>query len=254
MSRILALAAVLAVSFGCATKKHVRMQVDPLQQRVGQMEARAKQTDAAIGDLQRGVSLADEHALAADAKAREAGQLAAKANEAAARVGQQAEAAQASADKAQTAAERGLSRTAELDRKITGLVTGLEDYKLTATETVLFDFGKSKLTEESKAKLDDTAARLRDHRRYVIEVQGFTDKIGGQEYNLELSRKRAAEVVRYLTVAHKVPLYRIHILGLGSVLPVADDKTSEGRKQNRRVEVKVYSADHATGKLTSSLQ
>lgn len=250
MSRIFALTALLAFTFGCATKKHVRMQVDPLNQRVGQMEARAKQTDAAIGDLQRGVSLADEHALAADAKAREAGQLASKANETAVQSGERADAAQASATKAQTVADKGLSRAGELDQRI----TGLEDYRLTSTETVLFDFGKSKLTEESKARLDDAVARLRDHRRYVIEVQGFTDRIGGQDFNLELSRKRASEVVRYLTVEHKVPLYRIHVLGLGSVLPVADDKTAQGRKQNRRVEVKVYSADQAAGKLTSSLQ
>ncbi len=60
--------------------------------------------------------------------------------------------------------------------------------------------------------------------------------------------------MRYLTEQHQVPLRKIHILGLGADAPVADNKTRDGRKQNRRVEVKVFALDLGSGPAKSGTQ
>jgi outer membrane protein OmpA-like peptidoglycan-associated protein len=120
---------------------------------------------------------------------------------------------------------------------------------MVAESSVLFDFGKSELNDDAKQALDEMASKVQSYKRFVVEVQGYTDQVGAPEYNLELSRKRANNVLMYLTMQHKIPLHRIHIMGVGEQAPVADNKTRDGRKQNRRVEIRVYTADEAlTGK------
>ena len=74
-------------------------------------------------------------------------------------------------------------------------------------------------------------------------MEGFTDKIGSKQYNLELSRRRADAVVRYLTENGHVPLVKIHVLGLGEDEPAADNHTRDGRKQNRRVEIRIMAPE-----------
>lgn len=246
-SRLTAATAVVAASFlilsGCASKKYVRTKVDPLEGRVGGLESKSKQQAGEIEQLERGVSRADERAATADTKAAAAAREAAKAAELAGQGIDQAKEAKGlagdasrAAGDARTFADQGLRG---VDRKI----DLLDNFKLVSTETVLFGFGSTRLTEEAQARLDATAASLANRRRFIVEVQGFTDKTGPVEANLELSRKRASEVVRYLTVKHKVALHRIHLLGLGAEAPAADNDTPAGRKQNRRVEVKLYEAD-----------
>ncbi|MDW8355574.1 MAG: OmpA family protein [Bryobacterales bacterium] len=119
-------------------------------------------------------------------------------------------------------------------------IENIDRYRPVSTENILFGFNRSDLSEGAKAQLDALARTIAEGRHYLIEVHGFTDQSGSRDYNLELSRKRAAAVVRYLTLQHKVPLHRIHVMGYGSEAPVADNRTREGRKQNRRVEVKLF--------------
>jgi len=75
----------------------------------------------------------------------------------------------------------------------------------------------------------------------MIELQGYTDGRGSEQYNIGLSQRRAEAVERYL-VTKKIPLYRISIVGLGKDDPIADNKNEQGRAQNRRVEVRVLKA------------
>jgi len=93
------------------------------------------------------------------------------------------------------------------------------------------------MTEPSSCSTKLSKKR-RDQHRYVIEVQGYTDKTGPVHYNVVLSQKRAEEVARYLMAKEKIPLRSIHMLGAG----VAEDeqKTREERKLSRRVEVKIW--------------
>ena len=146
----------------------------------------------------------------------------------------------------------GLGKANEVDVRLSQTISSLDKFQLLTSQSVLFGIAKSTLTPEATKLLDDAAAEAMKHSRYVIEVQGFTDKTGPADVNLVLSRERADEVVRYLTMQHKIPLFRIYQLGAGALVPIADDKTREGRKQNRRVEVKVYSADMDGQKVTAS--
>lgn len=91
--------------------------------------------------------------------------------------------------------------------------------------------------------LDEAVGQLQSTKNFIMEVQGFADSTGSAASNLELSRKRADAVVRYLTSKHNIPLRRISMLGMGEDDPNADNKSREGRKQARRVEVRVFSRD-----------
>ncbi|MGH9671853.1 MAG: OmpA family protein [Bryobacteraceae bacterium] len=255
LGAVLAATLIVATSLtGCASKKYVSTKVDPLERRLEGLEKQNKTQDDSLGELGRDVSRSNERAATADSKAVAAGHEATQAREAANRTGEEAKRASATATEASTAAgnarslaERGLDKAGDVERR----VEAMDNFKLVTSEAVLFSFGSSRLTDDSKASLDTMAATLGAKKRYVIEVQGFTDATGSAATNLELSRHRASAVTRYLTTKHNVPLHRIHMLGLGSDITAADNKTREGRKQNRRVEVKLFEPDMA-GTTTSA--
>jgi len=116
----------------------------------------------------------------------------------------------------------------------------MNKFQMAKTVTVLFPLNQAKLNDDAKAELDEIAKMTDGKERFVIEVQGFTDKTGSALANEQLSQARAAAVSRYLVNEHKVPVRSVTTLGSGYALPVADDKTREGRKQNRRVEVRLF--------------
>ena len=93
------------------------------------------------------------------------------------------------------------------------------------------------MTDEAKAALDGLAGKVKGTKGYVLEIQGFTDKTGTQNYNLALSQRRSESVVRYLSTQHQVPLFRMFILGLGASKEVDSNQTRQGRAANRRVEL-----------------
>jgi OmpA-OmpF porin, OOP family len=238
-----ALASVLLLGFGttgCATKKYVRNTVSPVENRVTADEKKISDHASAISELENGLSKTDEKAMDADRKAVAAGQEAAKANSAAAQANTAAGQAAQGADAARQLAQNGMTRIGEV-------VENIDNYKLVTTEKVLFPFGKAALTKDAKAQLDSAVGNITTAKNYVLEVQGFTDKTGPSSYNVDLSQRRADAVVRYLTVQHQVPIRKIHVLGLGADEPAADNKTADGRKQNRRVELKVFALDLGAG-------
>ncbi len=227
---------VTGLATGCATKKFVRQTVAPIEAKVGELEKKTTEQGADIEELEKSVSRAAERAETANAAA-------AAANQEALRAGERASTAGKSAEEARSLAQKGLDRAGEVEQSLGSRIENIDNYLPVSTETILFGFNRSDLTEEAKAQLDTFARGVAERKHYRIEVQGFTDRSGPQDYNLELSRKRAAAVVRYLTLQHKVPLHRIHIMGYGSEAPVADNRTREGRKQNRRVEVRLLAAE-----------
>jgi OOP family OmpA-OmpF porin len=102
--------------------------------------------------------------------------------------------------------------------------------------TILFDTGKSSIQEESEKVLADIIAILNKYPTAKFTVEGHTDSVGSEKSNLSLSDTRAISVKDYL-VANGVDQFRLSAEGFGESKPIADNKTRDGRKQNRRVEI-----------------
>ncbi len=213
---------------GCATKKFVHKLTDPLTTRLGKNETKTAENSQQITDLDQktetGIS-------AAQSKADEAAMQAGKAGE--------------QAQTAQTLAQRGIDQAGAVDQKL----ENADNFQTVKTATVLFDINKSELTDEDIQQLDQLAESVKAMKHYLIEVQGFTDSTGPTQYNLQLSHRRADAVVRYLTAKHGIPLVKIQLLGYGEDSPAAPNKTRDGRKENRRVEVKVLAPEWAAGQV-----
>jgi outer membrane protein OmpA-like peptidoglycan-associated protein len=104
-----------------------------------------------------------------------------------------------------------------------------------------FKFDSSELSPDMKATLDVFVERLiAENKGVYLEIQGHTDSTGPEEWNLLLGKKRAEAVLDYLYKKHHIPLHRMQAISFGGSSPMGDNKTSEGRAENRRVEVLVY--------------
>ncbi len=190
------------------TAQSLEARVDPVENRVGSAENRLGQVEQ---NAQRLSGQIDE--LAAVSNAAKGG----------------AKAAQETAD----AAVAGVNATNER-------ISALDDYVPQETTAVNFRVGSATLLPDAKAQLDTIATKAMNAKGYVIEVLGYTDATGSIEANRRLSQRRADAVVRYLVENHNIPLRRIITpYGLGEAQAVADNKSRQGRAQNRRVEVKI---------------
>lgn len=103
---------------------------------------------------------------------------------------------------------------------------------------VNFEFNSAKITPESYPILFDAAKTLLKNPNLNVEIQGYTDNIGSEQYNKKLSQKRADAVKNYL-ISKGVSENRLKAVGYGEANPIADNKTAEGRAMNRRIEFKI---------------
>src|SRR5215475_10005337 len=211
--------AALLLLGGCATKKYVAQRVDPVNSKVDQVDKNQQGTQKQLEADEPKISAADEKATAADARAGDA------------------------LNRADEASKKSDTVRDQLRGELNDRIANLDDYKSAQDVTVLFKFNSSVLTDDAKTELDQLTSSVGSLKRYFIAIQGFTDKTGAPEYNLELSRRRAEAVQTYLIAKHSVPVYRIQIVGLGHDKPVNDEKTRSDREKNRRVEVIIFSAD-----------
>jgi outer membrane protein OmpA-like peptidoglycan-associated protein len=226
---------------GCvATHKYVAKTIAPVEQRVSGTESKNTEQDQKLttqaGQIEatdRDLSRTKERLTDTDAKAVAAGQSAQRANDAAMAADHKADGAQQAANTAQSSATKVQGNVDTLGHNVDGLVK----YKMSGSGVVLFALGQKTLTADAKSAIDDFYKGADGKGRFVIEVQGFTDKTGDRAMNEALSQERAEAVARYLANEHNVPLHNITLLGSG--VATGDQKTREERKQSRKVEVRL---------------
>jgi OOP family OmpA-OmpF porin len=227
---------------GCATKKYVRNTTAPIQAKVDQVGEQTTQNSTQIQDTRNQVKQVDEKAQSGISAAQERASTA----------DQHAQAADQHAGEAMNKANQAAQVADQNTQAISGLrnvVANIDDYKLQTTVSVPFKFDKYALTPDAKQDLDKLADDVKSDKRFFIAVEGYTDKTGSASYNEALSRRRADSVVQYLVSKHDIPIYRIHMIGLGQEKPVDEARTRAARAKNRRVEVKVFSADQVAASL-----
>jgi outer membrane protein OmpA-like peptidoglycan-associated protein len=216
------IAAIVAVSVvfttGCASKKYVRQQTQPIIDKTNELDELTSRTTKEIRDVdaraQSGIQAAQTKAVEADTKALVAGKM---------------------ADEAQTLASNAATRVSSL----TNVVANLDNYRPVVETTVHFGFDQDLLTKKAKAALDQLAAEVPNARHYIVVVEGNTDSVGDSEYNYNLSKRRAASVIQYLVAEHQVPGFKIYEIGLGKDKAAATNANTSGRAKNRRVEVRL---------------
>jgi len=188
---------LVLVASGCATKKYVAGEVAGVTQRVDGVQTQVEDAQTKLRDHEG-------------------------------RIVKNAEETAAVSRTAQDALDRAIAAGKLAEGKFLS-ETVLSDDK------VKFGFDKAELSAEAKAALDEFAAKLRaDNIDVYIEIQGHTDNVGSDDYNLRLGEQRGEGVRRYLSLKG-VPLHRMSVISYGETEPVADNSTREGRNQNRRV-------------------
>lgn len=200
------LALVLIAAPGCVSSKMFKSNVEDTDSRVTAVENAVESNEKRIDDLKSET----DRLIQANRK---------KADDAAA-VGNQALSKAESAEKA-------------AQGKLLWTVTLTDD-------KVKFGFGQADLGSDAISVLDDLAAKVKSYGKALyLEIEGHTDNVGDETYNLTLSHKRASVVRDYLNQNGGIPLHAMNTIAFGESKPVADNSSKEGRAQNRRVVVRV---------------
>jgi len=148
----------------------------------------------------------------------------------------------ATEQKARLEAEANLAKLAAVKEEERGLV-------ITLSGTILFASNKSELLPSAENKLNDVSEALMATKERMLTVEGFTDSQGSSSYNQQLSQKRA-DAVRSYIISRGYQGDRIQAKGMGETNPIADNTSTEGRANNRRVEIIVERADPVQGSMT----
>jgi len=217
-SLVICLAASMAATVGCSTKNYVKQQTTPLINKTNELDDLTAKNSRDIKEVdaraQAGIQAVNTKTAEVEQKAQSAGQNAAS---------------------AQQMADAANNRVGML----TNTVANLDNYRPVAETSVKFGFNKDNLTPKAKEALDQLAGTISSTKGYIITLEGGTDSVGPADYNYDLSQRRANSVIQYLATKYQVPAHKIYVIGLGKDKPVETNKTSTGRADNRRVDVRL---------------
>jgi OmpA-OmpF porin, OOP family len=227
----LALAAGSFLIVGCATKNYVKQSITPIDQKIDQVDKSSQSRDSSqVADLNKTNQVVDE-----DEKKLSATDEIAK-----------------TADSTSKGAMAKADQNTKDLNVLRNVVANIDDYKPANQVVVHFGINKDTLTKDETAKLDEVATQIASVQRYFITVEGFTDQTGSTARNDQLSRERANQVISYLVGSHDIPVYRIHMVGLGDQKLIDEGKGKKAREASRRVEITIYSAKPLTASATNS--
>lgn len=224
-ARIITIRAIKAEDDANSARAREQAEQEAAQQREAAAQADAQRAKAEEQAQQAAAQQAQAEAAAREAQAREQ-------QAAAARAAAEAQTAQAQQQAAQMRERlrQQLSQVLQTQETARGLIINMSD--------VLFAFNKYELKPEAREKLAKVSGILLAYPDLKLQVEGYTDNIGSEDYNDKLSNERADSVRDYL-VAQGVQQANITAQGYGEAHPVADNSTASGRAENRRVELVV---------------
>jgi OmpA-OmpF porin, OOP family len=135
---------------------------------------------------------------------------------------------------------QGFAEQTAATEALRGRMGDIDKYNIKGTTNVNFDTGKAVLSNQAKAELCATASEAEGRNNALMLIVGYTDSVGSEEYNQQLSERRAASVINYLQQACRWKPYRMLTpAGMSESDPLADNSTPEGKAQNRRVAVNI---------------
>jgi outer membrane protein OmpA-like peptidoglycan-associated protein len=219
----------MVATVGCTSKNYVKNQTTPLINKTNELDDLTAKNTRDIKDV--------------DARAQAGIQaINAKTSE----VEQKTQTAAQNATQAQQTADVANGRVSVL----TNTVANLDNYHAVAETSVKFGFNKDNLTSKAKEALDQLGTQISSTKGYIIALEGGTDSVGPADYNYDLSQRRANSVIQYLATKYNVPAHKIYVIGLGKDKPVETNKTSAGRADNRRVDVRLMTNTLGGGQST----
>ena len=135
---------------------------------------------------------------------------------------------------------QGFAEQTASTQALRGRMGDIDKYNIKGTTNVNFDTGKAVLSAQAKAELCATATEAEGMSNALMLIVGYTDSVGSEEYNQQLSERRAASVINYLQQACRWKPYRMLTpTGMSEADPLASNDTAEGKAQNRRVAVNI---------------
>jgi outer membrane protein OmpA-like peptidoglycan-associated protein len=199
------LAAGVALS-GCAKKSYVQREVGEINKKVDAVASEVEKTQQRVQQNEVRIDAVDKSA-------------------------------QSGISEAKGSASAAMSKAADAEKAAKGKLI----YTVTlSNDKVRFPVNKAEISPEAKALIDEAVAPLvKENRGVYFEIEGHTDATGDEAYNFKLGEERAMAVRDYIASAHGVALSRLNVISYGESKPVADNKTKDGRAQNRRVVIRI---------------
>ena len=218
--------ALAALTSGCATRGFVRTKVE---KSATELTAKMEQKDHSLQQaIDANSGQIEELGNKASEQSRQVSALNTK-------VDTGLSAANQKAEQAQSAASQAATHVSQLGEQF----QNRNRYTTQTEQTVLFKTASAKIQDEQLSTLDQIAQQLNDNADAILILEGRTDSVGEDTYNIRLSDERVQTVSRYLVGNKAVPLQRLYMMGLGEGQPLAANDTPEGRAQNRSVTLKV---------------
>jgi outer membrane protein OmpA-like peptidoglycan-associated protein len=204
------LAAGLAVAAaGCAKKSYVQREVGEVNKKVDAVSQEVEKTQQRVQQNEVRIDQVDKAAQAGMGEAKEA----------------------------KSSAQQAMSKAEQAEKAAKGKLI----YQVTlSNDKVRFPVNRAQISDEAKAMIDEAVAPLvKENRGVYFEIEGHTDSTGTPEYNHRLGEERAMAVRDYVAMKHGIALNRLNVISYGQEKPVADNKTRDGRAQNRRVVIRI---------------
>jgi hypothetical protein len=189
-----------------ARKKWVHRQIDPLKDRLNELDELNAKNARDIQDV-------DSRAQAGIQKAQAAADAA-------------NQAAQAAGQQAQQASNTAQGASGHVDQ-LNGTVNGLDQYKQVNTVYIPFKGGQPMLSKDAKSDLDQLAASVTGHKGYILEIEAHAP--GAGSLGIQNSERLAESVKRYLVTEHQIPVYRMHAVALGNAVDQANATDDNGK-------------------------